>query len=254
MFEAHPLFNPSPLTHAPRLYHALWLAFRMVLLITAAACTMNKKFPPGLAFGSWVFCMLMLTGYGNNYSLVLLTIPYLLFVSGDVSGKLRAGFSVCIAVAANLRAAAFAGLPILLRFPRTWVLVAAWLLYHAQVNTRIRWKLILPLVIATCCIASFRGKEEAPFVPLPTGLPLVYSFEVKGDSVCFSGLKSGHAGNRLLLQKGCIGPPFRVFSAVRVANTVHHQAMLINDRVLLYLSDRNNLPGFYALYAEPVLK
>ncbi|MES2725885.1 MAG: glycosyltransferase family 87 protein [Bacteroidota bacterium] len=248
IFVPDLLHNGNALFDNSLLYSQLLACFKIavyglgIVFSMSANSTVQK-------FSIWLIISLLVSGYGNSFSLILLLIPLFSF-----SGKWNLTdyrFIIIMGLGAlivNIPIAWFYHLNVFLKFPRFFALLVffACLLYYSKIKIRLWFLsvLVLPFLLIHKVNANIQNylfaKEEAI---------LVYGFKVKEGSISFNYFDINgpqereieHDNIDAILKEECRQEP------IYNKDEKVLKSCSINDSLVFYLSDKNRGVGFYTI-------
>lgn len=201
-------------------------------------------------FSIWLVISLLVSGYGNSFSLVLLLIPLFNFSNRwaltDYRFILILGLIIMIA---NMPIGALKDLNIPLKFLRFWVLLALFIFILYSSKVKVKWYyftvLLLPFVVIQRVAFNAQNyvlsKDEAfliyDFKLMPRAIQISY-FDVKGPAVKI-------VPSQLVANKTQY---FHVHSNLGT----HVSYCKFNDSLMIYLSDENRGVGFNTLRIKKI--
>jgi hypothetical protein len=222
----------------PYVYHKLLLAFKVVILSITVYSTFSKISKPA-KFSFWLLANFLVSGHGNSFGLILLLIP-LVFVLKDVAKPKRSDllFIMCIVLILIMPFYWFSHLPLLLQFPRLYLLLLLFgsMLYLYQVKPN----RVVVLVIAGSLFFPVSGKEYPQNYALEQDVSgLIYGFTLDKDTFIVNAFdRSGPYEKRIAsVNKGI----------KKVTWIQFRKSCQINDSLVVYLSDEDRGFGFQTL-------
>lgn len=222
-----------------------------------------KKPSELLIFSVWITASLLLSPNGSSYSLILLLIPFMALSAMVTEAANNRMLPVYLSLAvlfliATIPVQAFGGLPLLLQFPRLYLLLLFFFLLLYYTNTRLPWKLLIVFfaVLLLPDVIRKRQNDTSTYL-LAEKAPLIYEYAVKNNRLVYyywddKGKHEADAAyavqqysasdvqlqNNQLFYKG---------KQITSSTDLKKQPMIINGRDIVYLSDKNRGVGFYAL-------
>ena len=263
IFVPDQLLNPDALFNAPLLFSiasATCMGIFFFLLIRKIKTTESD-------FSSLAFILtgsLVLTAYTSSYSLVLL-IPLCIHVIDRNAKSL--GMLLLIFAAANIPVNLFQQLPIMLRFPRLYLLIILFLLItlHQKILVaQTRWLIVTVIFFITVSLIGLKNKKDNSKYFLNNEADLLsFDFNFSGHKLLLKTLDENgiHESEYVLADSVYSLKPLSL-----VNNQVYHDGpvttgsdnklnpVLINNSQIIYLSDQNRGIGFYALRKIPIEK
>ncbi len=239
------LHNASAKWNNSLLYIQLLMCFKIAIYGRGILFTFSVSNSSAQKFGVWLIISLLVSGYGNSFSLLLLLIPMFLFSSKWVFTDYRFILVLgLILVIANLPIDALKDLNIFFRFSRFWVLLVFFLFicYNSKVKVNPYYLILLvvPFVFIRSVAYSAQNylfrKEEAF---------LVYDFKLKPKAIQISYFDINGPATKTI-------PSHLVWNKIQYFYTnsnpdKYASYCKLNDSLLIYLSDENRGIGFNTL-------
>jgi hypothetical protein len=247
LFVPDVLNNKNAWFNEPMIYLKAILVFKFMIVGLSVLCSNSKKIEQPAKFGIWMLCSMLISGYGNSFSLLLLLLPTVYFYSTIKSFSAEYYIYVLLLlVAVNIPFYWFPQNFILFKFPRMFAMIGLFLIltYFSGITIKRHYLFTLLLVCFIPLKAQvfpqnyFFKKEEAL---------LVYDFEVFENHLLinyfdFDGPSSKQVPiDFLVRQTKCFEMPPRSLGINGL------KACNVNDSLTLYLSDENRGVGFYTM-------
>jgi hypothetical protein len=256
LFISDQLLNPDSTFNAPVIFSVLSGIITGILFLLLVI-KITKSADDFSAFAITLFGSLVLTSYTSSYSLVL-AIPLCLFVLRNDLRKITC--LLLIFLIANIPVSAFQSLPLLLRFPRLYLLIGLFLLitYHKEIFvSHFKWFLASIVFFIGVSFMMLKKSDEAStyFLSNEAGL-LSYDFQISGNNLLLKTLyEDGSRDREYVLADGVrsINPLSIVNGQVYYNGSITNGSdnklnpILINNSEVIYLSDKNRGIGFYTL-------
>jgi hypothetical protein len=264
LFVSDEMMNPNPLIPYEAGYWILLLLIKGLLLsVCVRFCIRNGPTYP--SFAATVSCGLLLTPAGSVYSLVLWMVLLMSLVAGR-SESYRLVFQLgLLGLICNVPFHTFSGLPLCFQFTRLFLMTLLWLSNVGRHNFSWAWYgsflvLLLPLHYQGFLAPS--QKDTSRYLLKGRPPAIVIGYQVENNHLVY------HYWNEKGLEKGVAD--IEVTSADYQAVTIKDQVLyyrgmpllrsldekkapvLINRHTIIYLSNKNRGPGFYALRMIPV--
>ncbi len=260
IYDGH--LNDTPLIHIPWLANLLYLVFQWCILGLVIQLIHKKEIPTSLAFGATIVAGLLLSGYGSNYSMLLLFFPAVAILSTDQIQKpwhWIMGLALLF-LASNIPIYKLEEWPFLFQFPRMYALlivfIGMYVLLRPKPQPKI-WLLIGGLLILKWGWSGTPQNHLTNYY-LPDGqYPIIFDYESTTGGLLLKHYRGQgaeedfhsttdriyedaqlsiqdqqiyFAGQRLTANKGRKKKPMR-----------------LNDNKIIYLSDEGRGVGFYTL-------
>jgi hypothetical protein len=264
--------NPVAWYNSPVLFALSMAVFKALLLAGCAGITIKRNNAVNnagnastdvVAFTGWITSSLLLSPNGSSYSLILLLLP-LLAIGATTSAQQHhrtwlyaaAGllFIIC-----TLPVQSFAAMPFLLKFPRLYLLLLFFVLLVGYAGTRIPVKLLLVFVVllALPVLRLPANSNDNSRYLLNEKLPLLYKYGIAHNELVYyywdeqgsHATPTGYMVQRFTASDVRIQNNQVFYKGRQLTHTPDQkkQPMFVNDKYVIYLSDKNRGIGFYTL-------
>jgi hypothetical protein len=257
LFVYDEIQNPQVLFNSTPAFIICMALFKAVVLASCVGITLNRKATDWLAFAGWIIASMLLSPNGSSYSLILLLIP-LLALANHKRVYLYISIALLFLISV-IPVQALAGWPLLLQFPRLYLMLLFFVLLIIVSGTRLPFKpfiAFLVLLLLADAGKMFARTDNNHYL-LKEELPLVYAYGVKDDRLVYyywdeKGSHETmtaysvqlHSTGEVRIQNN------QVFYKDKQLTTTpdrKKQVMLINGKDVIYLSDKHRGFGFYTL-------
>lgn len=230
--------NQSAWFYNPYLYHKLLSAFKVLALSICVYVTFSK-IPKAVKFSFWLIFNFLVSGHGNTFSLILLLIPFILIIQDLAKSKLSGLLSiVCIILILIVPFYWLSHLPTLFQFPRLYCLLILFgsMLYMYQIKPN---KIVILIALASLFLPT-PGKVYPQNYALEQNVSgLIYGFTVNTDTFSVNAFDRSGPYTRKVAS---------VIKGIKTTTWIQNQkSCLINDTVVVYLSDEDRGFGFHTL-------
>jgi hypothetical protein len=268
LFVYDELHNPVPVLDSYTAYNVAQAIYKTSILSTAILFTWKSKEHLSIKMGFWSIACLLLSPGLSSYASILLLFPWLVLFRKElgISKKQQVIFSVLVAFYANIPITYFYDLPLLLKFPKVYLLILLFICYYQFLSKKEAQKssLITSLGLITGLFLFFvipsmlkdkpvqneyvlnqeeqilttdywnnNGKLEYEYWTVPKPMSTLTELVIKTVDANLVRIENGqvyYKNNQLTNTKGNKRKP-----------------LLINDKEVFYLSDQNRGIGFYTL-------
>jgi hypothetical protein len=257
LFVQSDAANPTPLLDSTTWFTVSLGFFKSVALAGCCAAILHRK--DVLAFALLLFGGMLISPYTSTYSNILLLLLFIpLF--GEIKDQRRVFVCCLIFLICNLPLGLFSKLPVFLQFPRLGSLLLFFSLVFYWVSASFKWQYLIAFL--------FLFLLPEWLIPKPSPDPsrsflnkethnLIYDFDVNNGSIVYKYWDNNGEN---------------IFNTAKPANTVDYEnvfiknnqiwykgkqltystdnkskAGLIDNRYILYLSDKDKGIGFYTL-------
>ncbi len=258
LFVHDQLLNPgNPVSG--NIFFVLSAGLFKAFLVTAAVCTtLKKNISEELKFGAWISVALLISPNGSTYSLLLLIIPFLALYASPISTGRKVIAAILFFIACNFPVDLLKEAPLLLKFPRLYLLVAVMILILTGLRTRIDYRIAVILWIAFSIPEGLRMTQKpdrSQYLLSKEEHLLITGIFVSGNKLAYR--YWSEAGERSIVT----GIPVTSFQPLNLAddqvsyNNViltntqdwKRSPVLIDGKYIVYLSDKHRGIGFYTL-------
>lgn len=251
--------NPQVFFDSPNTFIIGMALFKAAVLAGCVGITLRKTKNEFLSFAVWILASLLLSPNGSSYSLILLLIP-LLAIEGVCNKPVLYTSVVLVFLISAIPVQAVAKWPLLLQFPRLYLLLLLLGLMIYAVG--VRWPVKPMLLFAGLLLLADAGKlfgqkRDSSQYLFHDELPLVYAYAVNNNQLVYYYWddKGSHAVATGYGVSSCTTDQVRIqnnqvfYNDKQLTTTPDRkkQAMLINGKEIIYLSDKNRGFQFYAL-------
>lgn len=263
LFIYDPLLNPSGMDH-PYFFLALVILFKTFFIGACINATVRLNLSDLMTFGLWIIASILISPNGSNYSLILLTIPFLGIASAfpDIhqhKNKLIAALIILLLVA-NVSIHNFQQLPVLLKFPRLYLLIIFFLLTAAAIGNVFRFKtfIVVFAFFTVLSLFSLPGRtDKSQYLFSKEEHILIYDYVVKNNKLVYYYWddKGSHEviSDFLVNEINYEGVSLRnnqlYFQDRKMTSSKDHKMKpaLMNRRTIIYLSDQGRGVGFFSI-------
>jgi hypothetical protein len=233
------------------------ILFKALLLACCVGMTVHKKATDHLAFAGWLTASMLLSPNGSSYSLILLLMP-LLALANSKRVYLFAAMALLLLVC-FIPVAALGGKPLLLQFPRLYGMLLLFGLLIVVAGMQFPIKLFgafVALLLLADAGKLFPHSDNSNYL-LSQELPFVYEYAIKENQLVYyywddkgsHEAGTGYAVHDYSTNNVRIKNNQVYYKDKQLTSTPDRkkQAMLVNGKEIVYLSDRNRGFGFYTL-------
>jgi len=242
-FVGHPFLNPSPLLDLPMLAVIIQLLFYAFVFGVFIKIVLRHSL--NVAFFATLLVLFLINKYSTVYSLIML-FPFV-FLFKDLPVKKAVSVCFLIFIICNIPVYKLANMPLIVQYPRVWLLIAVFILLAITLKPgfELKYFIISLLLFAWPAFSFFKyiNKGEAEIRPT---VGTLYDFSVE------------HTNIKLYT---CLGDRDSVecinFTASTIDSTMFemnkdgylpgNKAVFVNNEKLIYMADENNGAGMYYL-------
>ena len=263
LFIYHRVENPDPIFDSPILYSTLLLMVK-VFVIAIGFMAVRKAANKYMWFGFWVFATILISPYGSTYSFILLIFPLIGIITSDINQWKKIAAILLIFMTCNFPIGAISEDLFPLSFLRLIFLLFLFV-FILDMLKEIRYKyVILAFGISILGIyLPIRERGQDPGYLLPKDSPiLIYDFELSASGLNYKywttdGPKNGYQKLPYQKQMGAVCDRNRIFyQGIEIASGTGNKKnpIVIDDKLMIFLSDENRGIGFYTLRSVDIRK
>ena len=253
--------NPEAFFHAPVLFSALIMAFKIGVL--GIGYFVSKSVSNALfAISYWILAMIVLSPYGSTYTLILLLFSFFALVKSDLSMVKKSIFFALLFLINNLPLALFIENIFPFSYWRLYLMVMYFGVFIGLFHKNIHWKIVATVAFLPVLLMLFftRAKPEKSTLLLKDGPILIYdyNFETNSESNYYYLTASFWDGEKKVI---AWNPKIKTFEPLELKNNQifyknqqltfdkshKRKPMLVDQKYILYLSDYGRGIGFYTL-------
>lgn len=247
----------------PRVWYNSLLLFTIAMalfkaFILAGSVGIGKKEQANgafdcMAFAGWITASLLLSPNGSSYSLILLLLPLVAIASERK--RLTVWASVLLFIICTLPVQSLAAMPLLLKFPRLYLLLLFFILLMRSVPSQFPVKLFLAFFVLLALPAMRAPVKDDSVYLLPDKLPLLYDYSIKNNQLVYyywdeDGSHENFT-NYIVQQYDTVtltnNQVYYKGKQLTSSPDLKKKPMLVNGNTIVYLSDKNRGMSFYTL-------
>ena len=266
LFVYDAVQNPNVWYNSILVFITSMAFFKALLLACCVGASLQKKTSDFMAFACWITASMLLSPNGSSYSLILLLLPLLALYNEAESIKYKIGAIVLVWLICSIPIQSVVHLPLLLRFPRLYLLLLFFLVMIKLANTKLPFKLLVTffLLLMLPEAGKLFSKNDNSSYLLSERLPLIYSYSVNNNRLVYYYWDDGgshaattsYAVQEYTTQDVYIENNQVYYKGKQLTSSadLKKEVMLVNGKDLIYLSDKNRGVGFYALRRINILE
>lgn len=244
LFVYDEILNPAPHYSNSSYFNTLSIFLKSIIsLVISLYCLNELELKKQL--GLIIIGMLIISGYGNSFSMILLSIPLMVIFSDDELGRYKKAAYLAFTLSCGILPYYwFAKFNIFFQFIRLWGIMGIFTLYIIFTRGKIYSKLYL----ATFLVLLFPKKQVTTYTKAIDKSPpslLAYDFEINQDEITI--FYFDHNG--IITKK--MKPPFTI-KAIQEMVVAKKKEVIINGNKKFFLSDQGRGVGFSCLVSEPI--
>jgi hypothetical protein len=249
--------NPNPLINSNLLFQAFQVIFKSVVLSLCSMAILKQRGVIG--FGLLILGVMLLSPYGNTYGNLLLVI-ILIASYKNFTGKVFWSIVALIFLISNLPLSIFNTLPDVLQFPRLLLYVILLLTVYCALDIKFQWRFFLFFIVILSLPQVFQPKKEMDSSSLlfkEDKQSLIYNYSLRnnrlhyyywnenGENIHETKMTAQNISyNEVELRQNQI-----FYKGKQITKTSDNKIKpaLLDDNVIIYLSDKDRGIGFYNL-------
>jgi len=248
-----PLLNPDPLISDTRLFYAANLFFKFFILTAVVVITYREKVLDLKLLALWLIALLLMSPTLSSYSMILLLPAYFVMMQQFKSLPSYLGLAL-LCLICYYPSHWFSSQFIYLSFGRALLLLGFFLLFlRSQFNSN--WNFTLKAAFTGAVVIAVLSYLLSKSYELPndyflTSEPhiMMVDFELNDKDVIAS-YKTRNGIEQILTPHGLKIDSQKQLEQMRNAHVKN--SILVNDSLLIYMTDLNRSPGFYTLRKKP---
>jgi Glycosyltransferase family 87 len=249
--------NPHPFFHADNLFLAVVFAFKIGILTLGYFIT-TKKSNSLLVFSYWILAVILLSPYGSTYTFILLLFPFLALVKSAISNIKKAILLLILLMINNLPLSLFLAKSFPFSYLRLFLLLAFVITFVVLLFQKSSWIKTIGFSAFVLFIGSFfwkaKPEKSSRFFSVQNPI-LMYDYEIKNKQlIYFYWNEKGENQKSIKLCKSDFvtlkiknNQIFYGNQQLTFDNNNKLKPILLNKKLVVYLSDYDRGIGFYSL-------
>ncbi|MBK8599165.1 MAG: DUF2029 domain-containing protein [Flavobacterium sp.] len=252
-----PTLNNTAIFNSPEIFSSVLVTIKITLLTFGYFVT-RKTEDYFMIFSYWILVMILISPYGSTYTLILLLFPCFALLQSNIAKPKKIAGLLLIFLANNLPTTAFLKYPFPLSYLRLFLLLLFLILlllhFHKHINYKIAGFIALISAVFTFNFAQVKTSNSKYF--LEKGSPiLIYDFQLKNQQLIYSFWNENGENIRSIPFKYSNSKPVELKGKEIIYNgnsvisdgSNKRNPVLIDGKMILYLSDFDRGIGFYTL-------
>jgi hypothetical protein len=257
LFVYDAVKNPQVFINSTPVFVLAMVLYKALLLACCVGITLHKKATGFMSFACWITASMLLSPNGSSYSLILLLMPLLALANGK-RVYLFTGMALLLLIC-SIPVTALAAKPLLLQFPRLYAMLLLFGLLIIVAGMRFPAKLFFAFfaLLLLADVSKLMARPDNSHYLLPEELPLVGAYSIKNNKLVYNywddaGSHEASTGyivheystNDVRIQNNQV-----YYKDKQLTSTPDRkkQAMLVNGKNIIYLSDKHRGFAFYTL-------
>ncbi|MBX7205373.1 MAG: DUF2029 domain-containing protein [Bacteroidia bacterium] len=246
------MHNPNELVHLPWLYVIVNNLFKAIIVSIGAAAATGREQSSLQRFSIWFMAGLLINGYGTTYGLVSFIIPFTALVL-IMSSPIRWWLVSVFFLFCNVPVDSFQNFPEWLQYPRLMLMLLAWglIIYHMHLQWKPVHAALFLLILAPAFL--YHAQIENDYALEKEEALLIYDFNLSAGKLSIKYFDMNGPQEKViaspLIASESTSYPFTPHSLgnTKLPGEFIKKAVRINQKQVLYLSDKGRGPGFYSL-------
>lgn len=252
MLVPDALDNTQAIFNNPSLYHRLLLLFKVAIALPAVICTFYKL-NHEVKFSIWLLCSMLISGYGNSFSMLFLLLPAVfLYPQLEERPLLRGLFSGFLMATTLIPFYWFSEMPLLFKFPRLISLIGIYVVALKVANFRGNIFYIAAIIISCVWPVSKDASPQNYFITNKRPM-LIYDIAVNHNQLEVSYFDATGPAKEYVPLNFKVNEVKEIEQVPKKAYR-RQKSLLINDSINIYLSDINRGVGFNSLRVNVIKK
>jgi hypothetical protein len=260
IFVYDEVMNPGVIYNNPYLFYILIAVFKGLVIASCIIVTIKKKTNDLISFSIWILASILISPNGSTYSLILLLIPLIALNSIQLKLNQKILSAFLVLLICNIPVHYFASVPLLMKFPRLYLMIMFFVAIIIITKIRFDYKIILGLTCLFLILEIpklFKPSDKSVCVFTKNEYPIIYDFSIKENKLTFY-YWAKNRNNQKTIDYKTTEPSKENISLIN--NQIYYNGKKIthtpdwkkkpiisNGKYLLYLSDKNRGCGFYTL-------
>jgi hypothetical protein len=263
IFVYDALLNPKPVFNMPVLYESAIALYKAIIISACILLTVRNSPKDFLSFACWILASILVSPNGSVYSLILLVIPLLAFNSSIFFSKKNVITMIALLLICNIPVYYFSDLPVVLKFPRLYLLTALFVMIIYSSGVKLNHKLLAAcfvlFLLPLCFKLIFQWEQDnSSYVLSKEQYLLMYDYDIRdGKLFCRYWSDAGsheepvdmpamvnQQTDELTIEHSQV-----YYKGKQITHTPDNKLkpMLVNGNTIIYLSDKNRGVGMYTL-------
>jgi hypothetical protein len=265
LFVPDALHNPTApfdSVFAFRFGNLLWTG---IVLFATILFSLDKKQDSFSRFSIWLLAGMLISGYGSTYGLLLLVFPLIFILqSKEIPQHKKAILLVLVLLVCNIPVTAFMNLHFPFSFLRLWLMIIFSVMLFYFFRPRINYFALAGFAVLLLLLNRDQQEQGSKYFLKKEPSLLVTDFSVSGDSILYTyrdvdGLHRSFSmfPEHITESKIKDEDKYYIYIYDQQKDFPGEQVteeMTINNKYLLYLSDRNRGPGFTTIRIKGIGK
>ncbi len=244
LFVYDEILNPTPLYQDSYLFSSLSLFVKLIFVLSIGLyCLKESEIKKQL--GLITIGMLIISGYGNSFSMVLLSIPLMVILYDSTIGSAQKVVYLIFTLSCSLLPYYwFSTLPIFFQFIRLFGITTVFVLYLTFTTHKIYSKAYL-LAFLVFFLPKKQVITNTNAIDKNPPSILAYDFEISKEEITILYFSQ----NGIITKK--MKPPIQIISIQeKILNK--KKEVIVNGNQIIYLSDKGRGVGFNNLVSETI--
>jgi hypothetical protein len=257
------LHNPSApfdSVFAFRFANLLWTG---LILFAGILFSLDKKLNSFSRFSIWLLAGMLISGYGSTYGLLLLVFPVIFILqANEISLSKKIVLLILIFLVSNIPVTAFMNLHFPFSFTRLWLTIILFVLLLYFFRPQINYFAFAGFAVLVFLLNRNQQEQGSNYFLKAEPSLLITDFSISGDSILYTyrdveGLHKSFSMFPEQITESKLKDEARYYIYIYEQQKDFPgeqitEEMTINNKYLLYLSDRNRGPGFTTIRIKEI--
>jgi len=260
IFIYDEIANPNSIYPNLYLFSFLTVFFKTAILTAAVLLSKKKDISDFMNFSIWIMASIIISPNGSTYSLILLLIPFIAVIKSDFTDKQKFILAAILLLITNLPIHYFSNLPLLLKFPRLYLLISFFAIIITLIKIRFDYKIAFGFIFFFLILESpklFTKTDNSSYYLPSNKYELIYNYNIENNllTIDYWSIRGKQKDTwkfnvkNYTLNGLCIKENQIYFNNINVTSSPDwkRKPILVNNEYILYLSDKNRGVGFFTL-------
>jgi hypothetical protein len=260
VFIYDEILNAKAIYPNPYLFYIVLAIFKALIIASCVLVTLKKNQNDFFSFATWITASILISPNGSTYSQVLWLIPLLALFSFNSTFIQKAISTTLVLLISNIPIHYFASLPLLMKFPRLYLMITFFIMMVIIMKIRYDYKIVTGFILLFLLLESarlYKKSDNSAYFFSDDKHILTYDYVIKDNKVIsyyWSEKGSQQDSINYIVKK------YTTKDLVIEKNQIYYRGekmtespdwkkkpLLLDEKYIVYLSDKNRGVGFYTL-------
>jgi hypothetical protein len=260
VFIYDEVLNTQVIYNSPSLFWISLAVFKACVFGVCVMVSLKENTNQFLGFAFWIMASILISPNGSTYSLILLLIPLMTLYGSVIPKRTQLILMLLLWLICNLALYNFASLSLFFKFPRLYLLIAFFIMMTVIAKTKLNLKIVLGFILIFLLQDSSRliiKPDNSSYFFKEDKYFLIYDYKIKDNKLICSywsivGSKKDSVdftGKESVTVSLCVKENQIYYSGKKMTDSPDwkKKPVLVDNRYIIYLSDKNKGIGFYTL-------